>query len=145
MLVLVCRTEYSHGEERIELNELLKIPIDNLKKKDLNLQYVNLIHDRTTKEIFIDILKIMESEYTFIDFENSLHNENFIETQDFKCPFYEGNDEFFFSGIINQLNYYLCQLKNKPLNIYKENKKSRPKSNLFEEFQGKKLLDSNFI
>ena len=47
-------------EDRIKLNKLLKIPIDNLKKKDLNLQYVNLIHDRTTKEIFIDILKIME-------------------------------------------------------------------------------------
>ena len=131
-------------EDRIKLKNLLKIEIDNLKIKNFNLKDLNLLHNKTTKEIFIDILKLTLKNYTFLEFENSLHNENFIEKQDFKCPFYEGNDEFFFSGIINQFNFYLCELKNKPLNIINEYKESQSKCNLFKKFQDEILLDSNF-
>ncbi len=40
-------------EDRIKLKNLLKIEIDNLKIKNFNLKDLNLLHNKTTNEIFI--------------------------------------------------------------------------------------------
>ena len=84
-------------------------------RNDLNNNIKKKNNRKGSQEIFDDILKLIISKKINLQiFEKSLLNENFIEVQNFKIPFYEGNDEYFFAGLVNQFNLYLCLYKNEP-------------------------------
>ena len=97
-----------------EFNRLMyTLKIDD--RNDLNNNIKKKNNRKGSQEIFDDILKLIISKKINLQiFEKSLLNENFIEVQNFKIPFYEGNDEYFFAGLVNQFNLYLCLYKNEP-------------------------------
>ena len=84
-------------------------------RNDLNNNWKKKNNRKGSQEIFDNILKLIISKNIKLQiFEKSLLNENFIEVQNFKIPFHEGNDEYFFAGLVNQFNLYLCLYKNEP-------------------------------
>ena len=97
-------------EIRIKLNPFL-VEYEQKLKKIENNQNLKLIQERTTEKMFKDILKLLTTNITFDSFEKSLKSENYIKEHEFKCPFFEGNNEFFFYGLLILLKLYLYDLK----------------------------------
>lgn len=117
-------------KDRIEIKNILNIK--NIQKSSI--------------EIFNNILNLlMEKDINLNIFEKSLQKENFISNQDFKIPFYEGNEEYFYAGLVNQFYYYLCVLKNEPEQdtIVKEGKNFYSTFNFANETRT--LKKENFI
>ena len=97
-------------KDRLELNHLL-IEYEKEFQNSSNLQNAKLIQERSTETIFKDILKLFNTNISFESFQQSLNSENFIKEYEFKCPFYEGNDEFFFYGLIMLIKLYIITSK----------------------------------
>lgn len=97
-------------KDRLELNHLL-IEYEKEFQNSSNLPNAKLIQERSTETIFKDILKLFNTNISFESFQQSLKSENFIKEYEFKCPFYEGNDEFFFYGLIMLIKLYIITSK----------------------------------
>ena len=100
--------------KRIELIDKFK-DYENKYKERNHLCEINLFQKRCTEQIFKDILKLfIDSKTTIEIFEKSLNSYNYIPSQNFKCSYYEGNEEFFYAGLIESFKHYLLNLKENP-------------------------------
>ena len=100
--------------KRIELIDKFR-DYENKYKERNHLCEINLFQKRCTEQIFKDILKLfIDSKTTIEIFEKSLNSYNYIPSQNFKCSYYEGNEEFFYAGLIESFKHYILNLKENP-------------------------------
>ena len=100
---------------------------------------------RSSENIFNDILRKLNTDISYENFEYSLKKENYIEYSNFKIPFFEGNDEYFYSGMVNVLYYYFIELNYKPNQNNIDDESNSFFSTCSFANNTKKLKPSNFI
>jgi len=117
---LVYLNDINDKDKKEEYNRLCYTLKDSDRIEIKDKMNINNIQNSSI-DIFHNILNLLiKGDIDLNAFEKSLQNDNFICDQNFKIPFYEGNDEFFYAGLVNQFCYYLCALKNEPDTVENE-------------------------
>ena len=108
--------------------------LNNIKDKNANNEFIRLMYTlndvdrielskalkidykgKNSEEIFNNILNLLISDkINYKAFEQKLKKDYYIEFSELKIPFYEGNNEYFYSGLVNQFYTYFIELSSQP-------------------------------
>ena len=112
--------------------------------KTLNEQF----NKKNSQIIFYNLLiLLLDDKINFQQFQNFFESEidNILRNKGLRIPFIEGNEQYFYFGLIKEFKFYFCNLKNHPndKDIDKESYRYYCSSNFAHNFPN--MNPSNFI